>query len=115
MRVKDANHYLRTVICPDQQRSQREHRALSVSIHANQGVPHVDEVDTLVFEYLERWARTASTHGVAFSTTEGGRSILAEAIERLRSHQPEALRVTWGSPELALFEMAGVRPIDRSN
>ena len=30
MRLKDANHYLRTVICPDQ-RPQREHHALSVS------------------------------------------------------------------------------------
>ena len=41
MRVKDANHYSRPVKCPDQQKSQREHRALSVSIHANQTVPHV--------------------------------------------------------------------------
>ena len=64
---------------------------------------------------LERWVRTSPNHGVAFSTTEGGRSILSEAIERLRAYQPEALRISWGSPELALFEMAGVRPMDRSN
>ena len=64
---------------------------------------------------LERWARTSPNHGVAFSTTEGGRSILSSAIERLRAYRPEALRISWGSPELALFEMAGVRPMDRSN
>jgi hypothetical protein len=64
---------------------------------------------------LERWARTSPNHGVAFSTTEGGRRILSEAIERLRAYRPEALRISWGSPELALFEMAGVRPMDRSN
>ena len=64
---------------------------------------------------LERWVRTSPNHGVAFSTTEGGRSILSEAIERLRAYQPEALRISWGHPELALFEMAGVCPMDRSN
>jgi hypothetical protein len=73
-----------------------------------------------------RWTRSSSNIGAVgahcvdprsriFYYGRWSGSILAEAIERLRSHQPEALRVTWGSPELALFEMARVRPIDRSN
>ena len=63
---------------------------------------------------LERWNRR-SPDRTPFAATAAGQQILTDAIERLRSYRPEALRICWGNPELALFTMAGVRPPDRSN
>ena len=63
---------------------------------------------------LERW-NWRSPDRTPFAATAAGQQILTEAIERLRSYRPEALRICWGNPELVLFTMAGVRPPDRSN
>ena len=64
---------------------------------------------------VERWARRSPDDGTPFAATAAGRQILTEANERLRTYRPEALRICWGNPELALFAIAGVRPPDRSN
>eukprot|EP00966_Prymnesium_polylepis_P113717 2629039-Prymnesium_polylepis.1 len=53
---------------------------------------------------LEPWNRR-SPDRTPFAATAAGRKILTEAIERLRSYRPDALRICWGNPELVLFTM----------